>query len=327
MDANVEYFEKFIVKQIVNTVDYNPETDEYEMNRIHISNDIIKVIENEGSRYGFQRQQIQQLISRVAANVKPVPSSRILYNSVSVGELKAGNHLRINMIHPVKGRRYLEMIVTNNPRFLVLDTDISGISYGDELLAIDKTWNMSFYIDFVVFRNFVRIPDDHSILRLGKIECVELYEPSVIHEILDSKSSFTFDSYRPTKNEKADKGVEKLFYFWWPNRWNPISFCWKEGLEQNEYSTFIIKDNPNSEKASLSFNPQFNLFQVEENLDSFMEMLFDCCKWKNTFNRTGNLKSIKLVQSGTVKRTKSELYDKEWELVSPPKIKFVYADE
>ena len=326
MDANVEYFEKYIVKKIVSTVDYNPETDEYEMNRVHISDDIIKVIENEGSRYGLQREEIHQLISRVAANVKPVPSSRILYNSINVGELKVGSHLRINMIHPVKGGRFVEMIVLEKQRFFVLGTDISGLSYGDELLSVDKTWNMTFYIDFVVSRNAVRIPDNHSVLRLGKLESVELFEPSVVHEILDSKSSYTFDSYCPSKEEHAGKRVERLFYFWMPNRWNPISFCWKEGFEQNENSTFVIKESADSEEAIISLNQNFNIFQVEE-LNYFMEILFDCCKWKNAFLGTANLKGVKPVRPGKVIRKKSEPYIKEWELVNPPKIKFIYADE
>ncbi len=326
MDTNVEYFEKFVVKQIVSTVNYNPETDDYEINRIHISNDIIRIIEAEGARYGLQKQQVAQLISRIASNIKVEPSTQMMYNSVNAEKFKQGDHIRINFKHPQKGNHYLEMIATECLKFYVIRTDIGGICYGDELEAIDKTWNITFYIDFILLRQSIRLPHPKAILRIGKVECIEVYHPSIINDILDAKSTYTFDSLKLQKDDAKNETKEKLYYFWMPNRWTPISFCWKEGMEQSDVSTFIIKDKEDSEEASITLNPQFNILQIEENLDSFMEMIFDCCKWKNSFNGLENLKSIKPVKPGVVKRRKSELYLKEWELITPPKIKFVYNE-
>ncbi len=324
MAVDIENFRKFIVKQIVNTVDYNPEKDEYEINRIHISDDIIRTIEAEGTRYGFDGGQVRQIIAEVSDNIRTSPSSEIKYNSVDVSTLKKGQHLRLQIQHPDKGMRYVDILCLGAGRFMVLESDILGITYGDELCALDLTWNMSFYIDFQVCRGAETIPDKDSILRLGKLYCVELFFPSVVNDILDSESDFTFDSANGTEVEGTKKPVSKDYYFWIPNKYQPATFCWKVGDRQDEKATYVLTDYDGSTNAKIVVNKSFEL-PDEQNESDLVAVLLGGCTWRNRFEGTDNLKCIKTVKAGKVKRIKSELGEKEWELVCYPQIKFVYG--
>lgn len=326
MVSNIENFEKFIVKQIVNTVDYHPETDEYEINRIHISDDIITVIEDEGSRYGLKRGQIDHLISQVADNIKITPAIKLRYDSIDVTTLKIGQHLRINILHPEKGIHYIELLVTNKYHFYVLSSDIVGVRYGDELHALDITWNNGYYINFTVTHGSKKQPNRKIILRLGKLQSIEEYSPSVVHDILDSESSFTYEGIEANQGTKkvVDKSKNKQYFLWIPNKWKPITFSWREGDVQDEASAFIITDNEDAAEAAIAVNKAFRLPTEKKMVGTLMKILFECCKWKNAFNGVDNLKYIKSVKAGIAKRVVSDLGYKEWELISQPQIEFVY---
>lgn len=322
MDTNFEYFKKFIVKQIVNTVDYNPETDEYEINRIHISDDIINIIEEEGIRYGLERGKTDQLISQVAENIRATPAIQLRYDNVTVSRLEIGQHIKINIQHPEKGRHFIELLVTNKNFFFVLSSDIAGLNYGDILHALDETWNNGFYIDFTINNHSV-----DTIVRLGKLESIEEYSPSVVHEILDSESSFTYESRNDNREKSGtdNKCKDKEYCFWYPNRWKPITFCWEEGYLQNRNCIFIIKDNEDTTKAEIVVNKDFALPSEETTSNALIDIISGCCKCMNKFDDINQPKSIKTIKPGIVKRTLSEPGYKEWELISKPQITFVYG--
>lgn len=326
MDANFEYFEKFIVKQIVNTVDYHPETDEYVINRIQLSADIINIIEDEGVRYGLKRNNVGQIISQVAENIRTTPAIKLRYDSIDVTSLEIGQHLRINILHPEKGLHYIELLVTNAYSFYVLSSDIVGVCYGDELHALDGTWNNGYYADFTIARGRNKQPLGKTILRLGRLQCIEEYGPSIVHEILDSELSFTYESIKDSQREKkaVDKDKDKQYFFWIPNKRKPITFDWSEGDTQDDTSTFVITDNENTTEVKVAINKAFKLPTEKKELSSLMEIIFDCCKCQNAFNGVDKLKYIKLVRTGVAKRVVSELGYKEWKLISQPLIQFIY---
>lgn len=323
MGINIENFEKFIIKQIVNTVDYHPETDEYEINRIHISDDIIKTIEEEGLRYGFDKNHIGDIILQVSENIRTTPAVQLRYDSIEVKEIKIGQHFRINVLHPEKGRHYVELLTINKYAYYVLSSDIMGVRYGDELQALDKIWNNGYYADFSIIHSEKKQHNEKKILRLGSIQNLELYSPSVVHEILDSEESFSYEKAIANK-EAIVNTPDSAYYFWIPNKWKPITFCWKGGDVQDETSAFVVFDKENSDYAKLIINKSLKLPTEENKISALMEILFDCCKWKNAFNGIDGLKSIRTVKVGKVRKVVSEMVYKEWELENKPQIKFVY---
>lgn len=323
MDVNLENFEKFIIKQIVNTVDYHPETDEYEINRIHISDDILRAIELEGTRYGLEKSQIGDILTQVSENIRIVPAIKLRYDSVDLKELEIGRHFRINILHPEKGHHYVELLTINKYVYYVLSSDIMGVRFGDELHALDKTWNNGYFADFSIINRENKQQNKNKILRLGSIQNLEIYSPSVVHEILDSESTFSFEDIKVGQLKKETK--ERHYYFGMPSKWNPITFCWKEGDIQDETSAFVVIEKENSDYAKIIINKSFKIPTEENKRNALMEIFFECCRWKNSFNGTDSLESIRTVKAGKVRKVASKKECKEWELESQPQIKFIYG--
>lgn len=325
MDANLEYFEKFIIKQIVDTVAYHPETDEYEINHVRISDDIIKVIEDEGVRYGLERERIAQIISTVADNIRTKPSIKIRYDSIYVASLKIGQHFKINVLHPEKGLRYVELLVTDTSCFFVLASDITGIRYGDVLCAKDSIWNNDYYIDFDISCGNNKQHIGKLILRLGKLQSVEMYSPSVVHEILDSKSTFAYNSIHTLQENSTDEKSKDVKYFF-RNPWtyNPITFIWREGDAIDGESPFVITENEDAPVAKMAINNAFQLPTEDMKLISIMEIIIECSKLKNAYDGIWGLRKIRTVKAGVVKRVESDFGYKKWELIKEPQIKLLY---
>ncbi|MBQ6771396.1 MAG: hypothetical protein IJP44_10540 [Bacteroidales bacterium] len=340
MDANSEYFEKFIIKQIVSKIDFNPDSGSYSFNEIHISDEILKIIDDEGLRYGMQSQQVRQFVSRVAENVRTEPYIEIRNNGVSVKELKEGQHLRINFTHPVKGKLYVELMTIAPACFFVLDSDIPGICFGDEFHSQDKMWNNYYSIGFKVFRKSKRIPDVDTTLLLWNINSIELFRPSVIHEILDSKDSYSFESNYYTDLNGSESHLNmtlgseeelleatKKYNIWQPSKLgeDAIVFDWKEGDTQQEDSTFIILDDDIQRKAKIMFNPLFTLPTETFLSEGIIKIIQSCCKARNEFTGLSGLKYIKPMKEGILKRIKDDNSSKEWVLEKKPQVKFVYG--
>lgn len=338
MDANLEYFEKFIVKQIVKKVEYDPVKGEYSFNKFQISDDLIRVIEEEGLRYGMQGWQVREVISRVAENVRTDPYVEIINSKVDVSKLKEGQHLRINITHPIKGKMSVDLATVSKYHFMVLDATVSGLRYGDVLVATDKIWNALFSIEFKVLRNEKRIPDAHTKLLLGKVDSVELFFPPIANEILDSDDTFAYADSPPGIDPEAQKDKEttvpeedneelfKKYYIWMPIQWDePITFGWNEKDVQQNNSTFVVLDSDEQLKSKIQFNPLFKLPKNKNELEVLLNIVFFCCKTMNEYYGIANLKQIKPIKEGILTKTKDDISSKVWVLEKKPQVKFVYG--
>lgn len=198
-------FQKYIIKKLVNTVEYNANSGEYIFNRVHLSDDTLRAIESEGQRYDIQPNVVRQMVSNLASNIRVDPSLREVHSSLEPTKMLPGQHLDIHINHSEKGRRHVELLALGPRLFFLLSSDISGLEYGMTLFAIDKVWNNAFNIDFQVARNGKPYPNKGTILRIGKLERVDLYQPSTIHEILDANTDFTFE--KETDNEIEESSL------------------------------------------------------------------------------------------------------------------------
>lgn len=312
MDADLKYFEKYIVKKIVSTADYNPLTGKYDC-RVHISDDIIREIEDEGVRYGLPREDIEALISQVANHVKASPSVQLRFDSTKVIDLKIGQHLIVHFTHPLKGAHFLDMLVIGPYQFFLLDTSIAGLRFGDELQSMDILWNNAYHIDFIVFRDKIRIHTENTYLRPGKLEHVDLYSPSIIHNIIDSK-----ESYEQNKKNSKD------YYLWVPTRMNPTTFSWDKGDVQNVESTFVITEKAESDEATISVNKNFKMPGSTEQRMYLIQTLKGVCLLRNSYDDEAKLQYIKTVKRGKLRRTAHDSQKREWVLETSPQIKFIY---
>lgn len=329
MDANLEYFEKFIVKQIVRGVKYNPKSDEFEFYKVQVTNDIIQTIINEGQHYGLSEGACRDMLTRTSNNIRVTPSVDIQRGSVEVKNISLGQHFRINFVHPEKGPLSLDLLMMDATNMLVLGSTIRGLDCGEVLKPMDKVWNNGFYVDFVPERNEELQQNTHTHLHLGKLLEVQFFYPSVVHQILDSTCQYTYKELSllsPKKKNVLESfaGKTQRYLFWIPNKWNPISFIWEAGREPEGQCPFVINDVDGVELATISIDKDFDLSKVDY-IDRFVEVLFDCCKWKNAFNGVEDLNYIKTTKVGKVKKVRSESGVKEWELIDQPQIKFMYG--
>ena len=188
MEGNILRFQKYIVRKIVNAVYYDSEKDEYEINRITLSDDILNEIMEEGRRYKLTDKDTVYIVNEVAKNIVTSPESKINNGVYNGGKIKVGEHIEIHVSHPTKGPNYIGVIGLSNECYMVLYSTISGLSLYDELLPISRQWNPGYDIDFIVMRDGKRYPDQDTKLQLSVFSHVVIYKPSVIHEIMDEKS-------------------------------------------------------------------------------------------------------------------------------------------
>lgn len=325
MEDNLKYFEKYIIKQVVNMVGYSPERDEYDFNHIHLTDDIMQEIEAEGRRYGIQDTELQQVITQTIDHIRVEPSVNVKYGNITLDSLKVGQHLRLKIAHPDKGEHSIDMLFLQPEQFFVLTSDIPGLVYEDVLISIDKVWNTSYDIEFKVMRGGELVPNSATILHLGKLESVEFFTPSIVHEIMDADNTFTFDEVE-TKDILYDSTNTKKYYLWMPTGWSPILFKWQEGDLQDVNSPFIIFDNPEDTEANLMVNPKFSITEISEGVDQLVSIISDCCVCRNEQPPLRKMKGIKTVKLGILKRNDDQLYTKEWVVVVKPQIKYIYDE-
>ena len=191
MGSKLLRFQKYIVRQIIDTVDYDPEKDDYIINRISLTDKNLQTINEEGNRYGLTPEQCAQIISQVSNNIVLEPATAIHKSIYDVRKATFGQHLDICFDHPNKGPHHIEVVALNQGRYMVLSSTIRGLQLLDELEPVSLVWNPGFFIDFHVFREGKRYPGDQTKLSIGKFTHIKVYSPSVVHEILDSESDFS----------------------------------------------------------------------------------------------------------------------------------------
>lgn len=333
MNTDSSKFEKFIIKQLVDTVEYNPEMDKYVINRIHITDELIKIITIEGRRYGLTDEQSASFITQVASNIKVTPSVQQLFCSVYLDSLRVGEHIKITFIHETKGMRFVEMLAYDEDGFYLLKTNLAGLRQGDILRALDKVWHNSYYIDFEVYRATKRIPNVNTILRLGKVQYVEVFKPSLVNEILDSGSTYELseNDELPVKKSLVN---DIIYYVDSPiralskvNQQEKI-FTWnkKEGNDSNKL--FVITEVEGENYATLEVNPNYKDFNVPDEKKQyhkyFLNIRLMWCTRENLLSDLSSLKYIKTVRKGNLKLVNNKEDIKEWLLIEQPVIKFIY---
>ena len=326
--ANNEQLVKFIIKSIVSDVEYDVSGDKFTINRIDISDDLIDSIIAEGAKYGLNTDDTRELITHVSSDIQIAPSVHRSYTNTEILEIKTGSHLRLNFIHDKIGPVYIEIICLETGRFFIISTNVSGLRYHDEIISINKVWNISYDIDFIIYRQRKVYPDKQSALRLNKLQSIEYFHPSVIHEIFDSQKHFTKEELDEDSSDTHSNGVITQ-YVWTPKRHNPIVFSLSEQeTDPKSEAVFLIKHKDvNSTTAKISINPQLNLPQDEHQRQYLVDTITECCDINEIYPADIMLpmflKSIKTIKAGKLHKENNIKGSDLWTLVEKPIIKIV----
>ncbi len=323
MENSTAQFHKYIIKKIVNTVDYDSDTDEYVINRIHLSDDILNDICTEGARYGLNPSACSDIISQLSQSLVTRASANICPSQFNTTSITLGQHLRIEFTNPIKGPHYIEVVAIDpiaQRSLMVVDTNLPGLLVKDELYPISTMWNTGFYADFAIRRNKRVFPDEDTILKIGKIDRIIRYTPSVINEILDSTSDFSYDEPLPQSKPKIKK-----MYSWAPQSVEPnIFFLENYPTGQSDTATFVIEYTDYGNEAKLKINPSFKLPEKPTAKEYILRNLQKCCDCLNSLSPSATPTRIRTIKAGTLFKIYNTNGWTKWELRKKPQIKFIF---
>lgn len=326
---NNEQLIRFIIKNIISDVEYDVSGDEFIFNRIDISDDLIDKIISEGAKYGLNADNTRELITLVSSDIQIAPSVHRSYTNTETAKIKVGSHLRLNFNHDKIGPVYLEIIRLRTARFFVVSSNVPGIRFQDEIVSINKIWNISYDVDFIVYRQGKAYPNKQSALRLNKLQFIEYFHPSVIHEILDSQKLFTKEELEEEIIESDSNNGAIAQYIWTPKKHNPVAFSLSEQeTDSKKEAMFIIKRRGiNSTTAKISINPKLQLPQDEHQRQYLVGIIAECCdineKHSSDFTLPMLFKSIKTIKAGKLQKENNNRGIDLWTLVEKPIIKIV----
>ena len=188
--ASRDNFVKYIIKALIKDIRCYTIDGDFSIGSIDVTDDLIDQIIEEGARYEYTEQETRELLTDVARNISWAPSVETVTNSVNVHDIGIGDHLVLHFDNRQYGSISISLLCSAPGRFFVLESEIPGIIYHDNLRSVNAKWNMGNAVEFKLFRCDTPILDSNQVLRIETLKSVDFYRPSIIHDIYDSKSTF-----------------------------------------------------------------------------------------------------------------------------------------
>lgn len=200
MQKNI-VFTKFILKQIAGTVVYNSVSHSFQLSLRTLSNSIREAIYEEGKKWKMSNQTIDDYISSVYNEIELSyqPKEQSVQFIDVTKDIEQGLQIKLEGRDKTRGLAKLSILYLGisrkdkRPCFMVLNSSRLSLIVEDILEPADNTlWSTGHPVLFNVFRNGERYPNSESVYRTFKIEDIILVKPSVVHEIIDANSDFTY---------------------------------------------------------------------------------------------------------------------------------------
>lgn len=359
--ANNTNFIKYIIKKIVkvvwvkNNLDISaPFTDWYLVEKVYLDDATIQNIIEEGRKYGLSEKQSIEYINRANSIINFQPETKRICNNIDVSMFPNGRHLCFVFENSNYGLLRLNVIKDGKHKFIIIQSDIAALSWGDEIFFVTNLINIGTTPTLCVTRDDKPYPTEQNCsLNVGRIVWIEEMTPGITHEIIDSKVNFQKQQKQETKNpEKKDHSNKKSTptqqqrkdigriepssrrsktdnitnYLWPPSRFNPISFVLTdsdENIPNPDYPPFVVtRHEIGDTSATISINPSFVecLSDYEHRTRSvsyLVETIKNVCEIKSSNATSGFESIIQVIEEGILEYSQKK---KAWILVKPPKI-------
>lgn len=231
-------FVNFIIKKTVGHVDFDPETG-FRIQTVYMTDDILREIQAEGHRYGYTDQQTSEIINATTHSINTNPSITTHYNNLDASRLEVGTHIELHFRSDKFGGTRLSLVAAGRLKFIVVESTVTGLRVNDVVVPGNIQWNANYAIEFLIYRNGNRYPDDSHSLIVENFEFYRLFKPSYIYQILDSQDDFDHDKPE-ISTIKVDYKKDKDAFF-----------------ETNDNSAFEITDN-GSETLKIALIDQYH---------------------------------------------------------------------
>lgn len=231
-------FVNFIIKKTVGHVDFDPETG-FRIQTVYMTDDILREIQAEGHRYGYTDQQISDIVNATTHSINTNPSITTHYNNLNASRLEAGMHIELHFKSDKFGGTRLGLVAAGRLKFIVVESTVTGLRVNDVVVPGNIQWNANYAIEFLIYRNGNRYPDDSHSLIVENFEFYRIFKPSFIYQILDSQDDFDHDKPE-ISTIKVDYKKDKDAFF-----------------ETNDNSAFEITDN-GSETLKIALIDQYH---------------------------------------------------------------------
>lgn len=232
---NNEVLIKYIIRQIANEVVYRAKDMAVTISFRAVSGPMHQSILEEGRKWGLTDRAIDDLITDVRNNIDHYShASTQTLTAINVQkDLHAGSIVCLTGRSETLGQGAIRLLFLGaseaqpQPRFMVLESERTALQPEDVLcLCCSNAICVTHRAAFRVVRGGRPVPDDSHLYVTDRLESLSVQRPSLVHEVIDSKRSFTF-SEEMALQRSADGGSVLSF------GQNPMS------LLLHDYSTLL----------------------------------------------------------------------------------------
>lgn len=206
---------KFIIKNTIGRIKFSADDNSFRIILRPTKAGDYEFFRKEISQYDEWKNQtpenIDNFVNITRCNASLCNERRsVTYPTISLNTLKEG------FILDLKGKddrlgdsnlriMYLGKVDNGSCRFFVLETSRLALHRADVLEPYDTSlWSTGFPICFKVYRNGKRIPEHtDKVYQTFPIENISLITPSIVQEVIDAQSDFSFDEINTIKSKHS----------------------------------------------------------------------------------------------------------------------------
>lgn len=294
-------FENFIIKRIVKSIAYDAASLSLKFNNVIVTERIMNDIRREALYYNLTEEEIIRSIDNAIERIAQTANKMVAYSDVNIEHLKLGQHFKLYMQDSSdKKEENIELLCMSFGSFLVLNSTDNALQKEDKLISVNNYWKISSCIDFTLFRNGIRYPDDVTVYRTTPFMAIEYYNPSPIFDIYDADSDFEFRKKNLFSNEQK-KLKSFQMYTWYPKITIPSPAFIESQFSSDENMPFIVNFDPQKDIADFICNEAWLSSEYHQN--HFLNYASGTYNYKNPIDENKAGKKIKVVKRGILKRT------------------------
>lgn len=282
-------FSNYIIKKIVGHVDFDEATGDFSLQKVYMTDDILHDILEEGKRYGMPEEQVRSTVYRISSNIVTSPSITVHYSDLDSRKIPQGTHFELHFHNKTFGKFHVGLVAAGKGLFVIVQSDVNGLEPFDVVFSEMPVWNLFHAVEFHRFYDDLDAWSHDDACVLGELEYYAIYTPSVIHEIHDSQSDYSFEEKweeQKQKDNRERKLDEEIAMLWKDKDWWDVDLpdcqssqivftidVYRKCLANSSVPFRIVRSG--AKKAILMMNP---FFCVPKRYTAGRNAIGICCK-------------------------------------------------